>query len=473
MKKYLIFIIILLTLMIASCNDIQDEKILDCKEDRYNELCQDPEYWNWEFNKTGYDGQGSKIIIMSESQVVYNPYNSTSNNQYALEKIALIENVEKKYNVDISLEVFPKEVKTILEQRDYIKNNPDKIYVINSSIVKSLVTNDNIVSLDAMFKTINYKQDKYYNQLTEVNGKVYGYNNDAHYPDSYLYYNQTIIDSLGLEDPATLWNKGEWTWEKMFEICDKAYPNMGNNSVLLTYYINDFIMTYFMTHGINPFVNNKLTLNQLAILEAYEKLQEKARIDTHYWYNTYKHSTANYLSIFNGKFLFSTDSFRHCDEGWYWEYANEENLEISVVPYPRANNDPNLKNYRLTADTDYVTIFGKNTKIPTEILFNIVDDLNNAYKPQEKLKKETFETYLRERIKSEESIKAVLSTSNIPEVINFDSFGPLLDKTDKNDYDDHSSKILFEYSIEEIVLIQSDIEKSYQILLDDIEFSGN
>src|SRR5699024_2695848 len=35
---------------------------------------------------------------------------------------------------------------------------------------------------------------------------------------TYMLYNATMLDELGLQDPNTLFENGEWTWEKFHEL---------------------------------------------------------------------------------------------------------------------------------------------------------------------------------------------------------------------------------------------------------------
>ncbi len=56
-----------------------------------------------------------------------------------------------------------------------------------------------------------------------VNGKCYGINirNSAILDVRVMYYNRRALKATsGLEDPYELWKKGEWTWDKFWEMCE-------------------------------------------------------------------------------------------------------------------------------------------------------------------------------------------------------------------------------------------------------------
>ena len=61
--------------------------------------------------------------------------------------------------------------------------------------------------------------------LTSIDNKIYGYSNEKIHADFFLYYNQDLIEEYNLEDPATLWNNGEWDWHTT----DGIWSDVGQN----------------------------------------------------------------------------------------------------------------------------------------------------------------------------------------------------------------------------------------------------
>lgn len=63
--------------------------------------------------------------------------------------------------------------------------------------------------------------DKTTMDLYSLNGKCYGVN--LSYTPFFLpvvcFYNSKVMDEFGYEDPYKLWQKGEWTWDKLKEMC--------------------------------------------------------------------------------------------------------------------------------------------------------------------------------------------------------------------------------------------------------------
>ncbi len=65
--------------------------------------------------------------------------------------------------------------------------------------------------------------DDYIMGLYTLNGKCYGINikNSAILDVNVMYYNRRALKNVsGAKDPYELWQKGEWTWDKFFEMCE-------------------------------------------------------------------------------------------------------------------------------------------------------------------------------------------------------------------------------------------------------------
>jgi len=98
--------------------------------------------------------------------------------------------------------------------------------------------------------------------LYTVKGKVYGVNlkNTLVQQPFSIQYRQSLIEELGFEDPYVLWKNGQWTYEKMIDMCKaykELYPN--NRTPLMAYDHTDIIRmaeTDLITFDGNKFTNN-------------------------------------------------------------------------------------------------------------------------------------------------------------------------------------------------------------------------
>lgn len=67
-----------------------------------------------------------------------------------------------------------------------------------------------------------FKESDFFPQTIEeckVDGKLFGLN--VLFGGTVVYYNKTLMKEAGLEDPYTLWQKGQWTYEKFVEHAKK------------------------------------------------------------------------------------------------------------------------------------------------------------------------------------------------------------------------------------------------------------
>ncbi|WP_314585094.1 extracellular solute-binding protein [Paenibacillus terrigena] len=139
-------------------------------------------------------------------------------------QIKLIEEAEKKYNAKIEFVKFG-------DYGKYVEN-----FTVTSlsgepfaDIVRlelfwafpQLVNKEFIQPLD---EWIDVKDAKYIDWMRaggSYKGKQYGIVDSA--PSPYgIFYNKTLVQKLGLEDPYELQQKGEWTWDKFREFAKKA-----------------------------------------------------------------------------------------------------------------------------------------------------------------------------------------------------------------------------------------------------------
>lgn len=65
----------------------------------------------------------------------------------------------------------------------------------------------------------------------QVNGRYYAaiLDDTPYFQPMVMYYNRSLITKYNLEDPYTLWENGEWTWDKCMEICGDFLDQAGTN----------------------------------------------------------------------------------------------------------------------------------------------------------------------------------------------------------------------------------------------------
>ena len=98
------------------------------------------------------------------------------------------------------------------------KNAPDAVRLQN-------ISRQNLVNLQPINK-LGYDfsdpaWDKNVLNAYTFNGNIYGVNmvDSPLYCPVLVYYNTNLIKSYDLDDPYELWKNGEWTWDKLWDMC--------------------------------------------------------------------------------------------------------------------------------------------------------------------------------------------------------------------------------------------------------------
>lgn len=224
----------------------------------------------------GWNGNGMivKILVLPKSS--FDPFDAgyTQNNSKILQR--QIRNIESEYGIDLVYEDWPDAAPWGPDRVEYIKTKTqsgdfasENVYVVNisTSWIPTLVKNGclaELATLDSgnkaesgIFTEIGYQetyegskeyvegtylQNETNNQVTSSLKKVYGYVQGNVHPDYFLYYNADLIAEAGMEDPAELWFKGEWTWSKFEEYCKELQTNLSDGQYALSIGFPEFVI---------------------------------------------------------------------------------------------------------------------------------------------------------------------------------------------------------------------------------------
>lgn len=122
---------------------------------------------------------------------------------------------------------------------------PDVIRMYDSGI-------SNIKLLQPLENTgFDFSGDEWDQRLMKdysVNGKAYGTNlkNTVYFDADVLWYNSQTLMDLGVDDPYTLWKKGEWTWDNLWNICREFVKQGGNYGACF-----NPVNAISLSHGVN------------------------------------------------------------------------------------------------------------------------------------------------------------------------------------------------------------------------------
>ncbi|MCL1865989.1 MAG: extracellular solute-binding protein, partial [Oscillospiraceae bacterium] len=204
-------------------------------------------------------------------------------------------------------------------------------------------------------------------KLFEWGGKNYAPVAQLAPSSSTLFYRRTIINEQGLDDPYDLYKKDEWTWDALFDMCEKFSGK--DKYGIMGFYIDEATILSTGTPMIG-IEDGKLKSNMDSpeIARATDFLKKLAEKGYRYPYHEIGSYKLNPKEFRSGNILFWNDGV--------WEYqdkiqkfAKEDNWgdgnepdfdDVGIVPWPR---DPKANDYYQRGKQDaYMLVAGSKNK---------------------------------------------------------------------------------------------------------------
>ncbi len=315
-------------------------------------------------SETSYDFMGADFIIMVDLPESVDPRLGTYQKQYQEEKKALIEKVEKKYNLHVVYKQYPSSASWGgARERYIIENTINKtpqahVYEIPSYSIGSLAVNNAISPLDDYIKkygnpTIWPESLAYGSAL----GHVYGYSDIYPLSDEGIYYNMDLLEKYlgeGNGDlPSRMWLEGNWTWETFENMCKQLNEVLPSDNYVIGGMTYNWAYQMLGANGVHV-VNTDLK-SELATQAGIDTIGYLNRL-----YNTIRWDAttptldnATSTEMVKGKVAFHNGQS-------YWLFQdnkwNNRDFKIGYVPYPVGTNVKDTKNL-----TDYYCndVYGK------------------------------------------------------------------------------------------------------------------
>ena len=305
----------------------------------------------------GFDGQSMEYVIKVYLLSENDPFNSKYLGESQALKQAHQKDVEALYNIKIKYSEWGKddtgkEYTLNNVKADYLDKSLEKqnVYAaeISTDWISMLVENNALTELyDLEYETGYfdlYNYDSYDNlvayEAASVNNKVYGFQTKMVRPDYFLYYNASKIASLGIEDPAEMWFKGEWTWSNFDKWVKDSQSKLGYGEYAIDCSYADFLIGACAAQG-NLLVSNSrktIMFGKSSVTNVADKM--KTYYKEGYW-NT-KHGVQEVsINFKEGKTLLHNGSIWFLKESTRFTPEGEENgidFTVGVVPYPIDQN---------------------------------------------------------------------------------------------------------------------------------------
>lgn len=245
--------------------------------------------------------------------------------------------------------------------------------------------------------------------VTEINGKHYAMaEKNEQVNASFLGVNEDIISGLGVEDPVSLYEKGEWTWEKFLEIAKAATKDTDGDNVVDQFGISgvpllmakQFIASndgYLIDSSFKEGLSDPKTMEAL---EFFNKLYNTDKVaylaDNNVW-----EWNGNLQAYREGK------SAMFYLQSWVLGEGDNGSFNYSVVPFPTGPSN--------TTGTTYMTATAgvaipKGVENPEDVLM-IFEEVQDWYGGDYEIKAEASREWLSTLFKTEKDMENAIAFS--------------------------------------------------------------
>jgi ABC-type glycerol-3-phosphate transport system substrate-binding protein len=317
-----------------------------------------------------YDMKGEPIKIAAWWDA--DPRNIAENERTALDQLQvdLIAKAEEKYKTKIEFSVI--DYGQIVEQftTTSLAGEPmaDIVRLELFWMFPKLVKDGFLGALEDYIEVDPEKVPAWMLEGGSYQGKQYGIVDSS--PSGFgLWYNKTLLQKLGVEDPYELQAKGEWTWDKLIEIAKAATKDTDGDGTIDVYGIGGGARDLFHSF---VYTNN-------AAVDVAEDGSEKFSLDSpnameaaQYFYdlfNTHKAAKAGDASqmFINGEIAIVPH--------FTWEVANyKQNMtdELGFVFFPKGPQASEYTTYTPFGNMWTVAKMSKNAQVAAMIMDEIL-----------------------------------------------------------------------------------------------------
>ena len=222
------------------------------------------------------DMKGYKIVIMNASSALgdLDPFLDTYTQADKMYKQAAWLEVEKLFNCDISVEAYPDSAPWGPARIQYIIDNAatgtstaDLSVVSNLWLYKFANSSAN-AAVDVTDLYVKYGRNQMPTALREASsyqGKIYcastGISATDTYVDLGLFYNMAWVEKLGVKDPATMFNDGEWNYTGFKAWCQEVQAKLNVENGEFAIGGHPFYYWLGMTNSAGVKVADSMSLN--------------------------------------------------------------------------------------------------------------------------------------------------------------------------------------------------------------------
>lgn len=283
------------------------------------------------------------IVIMHGAPYEVDPFRQDYTGKQQAIRQQLQRQAEEKYNVRVRYIEYPSNAPWGNDRVQAIINasrsgNPmAHIYWTTSDWTQALVSGNAIVPVDQYLSTIGKNISEETKTLGTFKEKVYAFQTGKPTVENGLFFNDDLLEELGIENPAQLFLDGEWTWSKFEAWAKQAQTKLavqGDDYAVLGGNPNVYAQYMVPLNGGTLINRRTLTVGfaQKTALDTYDflvSLWEAKLFETSGQYD------AGSPAWQAGKVLMHPGAlwFKNADNRW-----KNLNFDLGFVPYPRSDS---------------------------------------------------------------------------------------------------------------------------------------
>jgi ABC-type glycerol-3-phosphate transport system substrate-binding protein len=206
---------------------------------------------------------------------------------------------------------------------------------------------------------------------------------EATYP---LMFNLQMIQDANLEDPRELYKRGEWTWDKFIEYCQKLTKDSNGDGIIDVYGYGGFQVETFdslmMSNGTHVATDAKENFSSPEVGEVLKLMQDMyLTYKCAYPYDSVDPSNTMRWLYRDGKVAMCPGAAwilaQNADYNWDGTAAAALDFDMCFVPWPVGpSGNQETNKMKLSAGEYYMIPVG--TKDP-ELVYNVFYDFTNWY----------------------------------------------------------------------------------------------
>ncbi|KRG11748.1 ABC transporter substrate-binding protein [Lederbergia galactosidilytica] len=386
-SKFLFLLLCFLLFVFAACsngtvNSNPNNGAADSGEDQDNETEQQKEKDYYQTPEMDFDMGGKTIKWVSWYDEAIQEDNPDS-----IQKKEKLDALMKKHNFQIEYVIVDYAEYADKVTSSLLAGQPigDIIRLARPWMIPTLTKQDLFWSVDEYTDNDHVFLQHYTDNYSQFEGKGYGFRAGILGASSGIFYNRTLMDSLGISPIQGYVNEDNWNWETFIEVAKKANKDTNNDGKLDTWGLAtaSLLVQALAANDANLAVENKQNLEDQKTIEALNFLSQLATEDV-------ARPTEGGDWTEPAQFFREGNTLMYAGSDYEMNSFNEDmpDYDIGFLPFPKG---PSAKGYSShNTIPNYLTI-PKTVEHPEQLLY-IYEKMNDIESIYDYPQQNTFET---------------------------------------------------------------------------------